>query len=382
MESHKSDWERVNPKPLGGGGQSDVYLVRTPERTRQRARSLEIINSHIPTAISFTMAEEKTTINVQFADAIGSYTRSDLREELGAMKEFKLRNDEQQSLRRLQQEIDVLQQNRPGLPRLLGSNVEERWMVTEFFSNGTLEDHLADYKGDPALALKAFRSLVHTVSLLHKDDIVHRDIKPANVFVTKDHQLILGDFGLVFVPDQPPRMTASGETVGAGDFIPPWGDMGKRLENVKPNFDVYMLGKVLWCMVTGNPVLKREYFKEPDNDVTKLFPSDPYSYMINVILEHTVVERQEKCFSSAADLLLVLDTNLESIKHGGQLLQDGIPRICHVCGVGRYARQGNPSFNLRLWNSGGANDISTMGVEVWVCGTCNHIEFFHTNPAR
>jgi serine/threonine protein kinase len=381
MESHKSDWERVNPEPLGGGGQSDVYLVRTAERTRQRARSLEIINSHIPTAISFTTAEEKTTINVQFAEAIGSYTRSDLHEELGAMKEFKLRNDEQQSLRRLQQEIDVLQQNRPGLPKLLGSNVAKRWMATEFFSNGTLEDHLADYKGNPARALKAFRSLVHTVSLLHEDDVVHRDIKPANIFVNGD-QLILGDFGLVFVPDQPPRMTASGETVGAGDFIPPWGDMGKRLENVKPNFDVYMLGKVLWCMVTGNPVLKREYFKEPDNDVTKLFPGDPHSYMINVILEHTVVERQQRCFSSAADLLLVVDTNLESIKRGGQLLQDGIPRICHVCGGGRYARQGSPSYNLRLWNSGGANDTTTMGVEVWVCGTCNHVEFFRTNPAR
>ncbi len=68
---------------------------------------------------------------------------------------------------------------------------------------------------------------------------------------------------------------------------------------------------------------------------------------------------------------------------GGQLLQDGIPRICHVCGVGRYARQtltkDTAAYNLRLWNSGGATDISLMGVEVWECGTCHHIEFFRTN---
>ena len=89
MESRKSDLgERVTPKPLGGGGQSDVYLVRTPERTKQRASSLKLLSSHIPTAISFTTAEEKTTINVQFAEAIGNYTRSDLPEELGAMKEI------------------------------------------------------------------------------------------------------------------------------------------------------------------------------------------------------------------------------------------------------------------------------------------------------
>jgi hypothetical protein len=81
---------------------------------------------------------------------------------MGAMKEFKLRDNEEQSLRRLQQEIEVLQENRPGLPKLLGANVNERWMVTEYFSNGTLENHLLEYKGNPALALKAFQSVVNS----------------------------------------------------------------------------------------------------------------------------------------------------------------------------------------------------------------------------
>jgi serine/threonine protein kinase len=294
MESRKSDWERVSPTKLGEGEQSEVYLVRTPERTKQRARSLTTINSHVPTAISFTTAEEKTSVNTQFAEAIQDYTRPDLPTELGAMKEFKLRDDEEQSLRRLQQEIEVLQQNRAGLPKLLGANINERWMVTEYFSNGTLEDHPLECRGSPALALKAFRSVVNTVAELHKEGIVHRDIKPANIFIGKDHELILGDFGLVFVPNRPPRITAyQGETVGAGDFIPPptWRGMGVRPDNVNTNFDVYMLGKVLWCMVTGKPKLDREYWDEPVNDVTKLFPSDPHMYMINVILEHSVVER-------------------------------------------------------------------------------------------
>ena len=387
MESHKSDWERVNPEKLGEGGQSEVYLVRTSERTKQRARSFGITNSY---AFPTTQTEEtRSKLNREYLDAIRDYTRPDLPIELGAMKEFKLRDDVEQSLRRLQQEIDVLQENRPGLPKLLGSNIGERWMVTEFFSNGTLEDHLLEYKGNAALALKAFRSVVNTVAQIHKENIVHRDIKPANIFIRNDREFILGDFGLVYVPDRPPRITRyQGETVGAGDFIPPatWRGMGVRLENVRTNFDVYMLGKVLWCMVAGKPKLDREYWDEPENDLTKLFPSDPHMHMINVILGKSVVERQEKCLASADDLLLIVDTNLESIKQGGQLLQDGIPRICHVCGVGRYARQafyqGNPAYNLRLWNSGGATDISTLGVEVWECGTCHHIQFFRTNPRQ
>jgi len=169
MESRKSDWERVSPTKLGEGGQSEVYLVRTPERTKQRARSLQFLDSHVPTAISYTSADEKSNLNIQFAEAIRDYTRPDPPTELGAMKEFKLRDNEEQSLRRLQQEIEILQGNRPGLPKLLGANVNERWMVTEYFSNGTLEDHLLEFKGDTALALKAFRSVVNTVALLHME---------------------------------------------------------------------------------------------------------------------------------------------------------------------------------------------------------------------
>jgi len=48
MQGKKSEWERVRKEPLGEGGQSKVYLVRIPERTKQRKVSLEIINSHAP----------------------------------------------------------------------------------------------------------------------------------------------------------------------------------------------------------------------------------------------------------------------------------------------------------------------------------------------
>ena len=130
------------------------------------------------------------------------------------MKKFKIRDDEKQSLDRLKQEIEVLQQNRPGLPKLLGFDVEERWMVTEFFPNGTLEDHLEEYTGNAALALKAFRSVVATIALLHNESIVHRDIKPANIFIGKEHEFVLGDFGLVYVPNREARITRlHGETV-------------------------------------------------------------------------------------------------------------------------------------------------------------------------
>ena len=114
MESRKSDWERVSQTKLGEGGQSEVYLVRTPERTKQQQRSLETINSYV--SPNTQTSEVRSKQNQEYVEAIHDYTRADLPTELGAMKEFKLRDDEEQSLKRLVQEIDVLQQNRPGLP--------------------------------------------------------------------------------------------------------------------------------------------------------------------------------------------------------------------------------------------------------------------------
>jgi hypothetical protein len=41
-------------------------------------------------------------------------------------------------------------------------------------------------------------------------------------------------------------------------------------------------------------------------------------------------------------------------EQGSQLLQDAVPRPCHVCGAGTYKpehfHQSNPAFHPRLWN--------------------------------
>jgi hypothetical protein len=74
--------------------------------------------------------------------------------------------------------------------------------------------------------------------------------------------------------------------------------MGARLETVKTDFDVYMLRKVLWCTVAGKPKLDREFWDEPENDLTKRFPSDPLMHMINLISGRSVVTKEEKCCGS------------------------------------------------------------------------------------
>ena len=102
--------------------------------------------------------------------------------------------------------------------------------------------------------------------------------------------------------------------------------------------------------------------------------------MINTILEKCVVDQPEKSLASARDLRLMVDAFVEVVEQGGQLLQDEVPRPCHVCGSGIYRpellRRDGPAFNLRLWHPPGGSDISVLNVRIFVCSSCGHTEFF------
>ena len=362
----EAQWERI--RRLGKGGQSEVFLVRSPARVAQRAECLRTIRA--------ALDQDR---RADLADSMWLYARPESVSELGAMKVFKIRDDEQQSLDRLKQEIQILKQNRPGLPKLLDYNESERWMMTEYFPEGTLEDNILRYKGKPALALKAFLSLVNTVKQLHSEDTVHRDIKPANVFVKSNDELVLGDFGIVFVPDQPARLTRTDESVGPHDYMPPWADVGARLEKVHSNFDVYMLGKLLWCMVSGRLLLRREWFKEPQNDISVILRDDPHAHIINTILEKCVVERSQDCVS-ITDLHAMVIAYIHVIEHDGQPLNEGVPRPCHVCGFGFYrreiARADTLAYRLTVSNSEMGGDTSTFFIQFYICDSCGHVELF------
>jgi serine/threonine protein kinase len=371
----RSDWEEI--EKLGSGGQSEVFLVRTPKRVAERSDFLEKVQQHAGGCLIDGAAE--------LSEAAFNYARPEKSPELGALKVFIPRAEgpdaEEQMMARLKNEIAVLSQNRPGLIRMLDSDIDEHWIVTEFYPNGTLEAHPLRYRGNAHSALVAFRSLVSTVAILHKDGIVHRDIKPANIFIDSDGQLVLGDFGIVFTPSNQDRATLTNERVGPRDFMPPWAEAG-RLEDVGPNFDVYMLGKLLWCMVTGKSRLVREYYDRAENNLTSLFKHDPNMHAINQILDHCLVEEPHECCSSAADLLLIVNTHLAIVKTGGQLLNDGVPRPCHVCGLGEYKPERSNTWNIRLWPAGTsvANDTTLLAVRPFACSNCGHVQFFKPRP--
>jgi serine/threonine protein kinase len=382
MAGTRSDWEQIGSE-LGSGGQSTVFLVRNLARQKERAECLRQIRS--------ALDSDKRP---ELAAAIWSFARPDITSELGALKLYKIPpkgsvippppdSEESEAIERLRNEVAALSRGLNGLPKLLDYNEDQRWIVTEYFPERTLRHHPHRYRGKVLPALRAFRSLVQTVADLHENGLIHRDIKPANVFIRNDDELVPGDFGIVYVPEAPHRLTLSGERVGPRDYMPPWANLGARLEQVKPNFDVYMLGKVLWSMIDGHPVLPREYHKDPEYefDLTKTFPNDPHMHIINAILDKCVVERADQCLPRARDLLSVTEKALGIIERGGQLMREGVPRPCHICGKGFYQpvklREDpqNSGLALRFWVVG-TSDIGIVPARPHACDYCGHLELF------
>jgi serine/threonine protein kinase len=277
----------------------------------------------------------------------------------------------------LKREVEILREGHPNLPKLIAANEAEKWMVTEYFPNRSLDKSPTRFKGEAVLALKAIRPLVQTVGILHEKRTVHRDIKPHNVFVANDGRLVLGDFGIAFRDTGEPRATVTQETVGPGDYMPPWGE-GGRLDEVKPSFDIYMLGKLLWCMISGRLKLQREWHRKPENDLAAQFPDDRIMPVVNSILDSCIVPDEDHCIPSASDLLKRIDEALSL--HGAGLSVDARGNLivpCVVCGRGVYKEEAPDGGTVELIRISRMRErLSPIIVRSFRCNVCTHAAFF------
>lgn len=365
-------WEIL--QKLGEGGQGEVFLAESPATRVARDEAIRKLSNLLLNVARNAVAGDWFD---ELSRGLSEFSQRDNRRDVGALKQFKMPNDVQEktrALRRLQNEITALEQVKgdPAAIQVLDSNVTHSaaWMVTEYHPSGSLDKHLNLFKGDAVGALAALRPLIALVAKIHDRGIVHRDIKPHNILVADDGHLILGDFGIVFL-DANNRATDSFEKVGTRDWMPPWAYTGRRIDEVKPNFDVFCLAKVLWAMISGRHVLPFWEYNRPEYDLTQQFPNDPDMYAINSrILSHCIVREEADCESSAELLLHRVDSILTMFRRRGQLLEGSVPRPCHVCGLG--------SYKIRRGNLPLLSNEPMIRVDIYACGVCNHIQFFES----
>ena len=323
-------WQVV--KPIGRGGQGQVYLVRDTSGFTDAELRRKNLQDAVKTLGAAGEVWRFQEAGAKLADEIRQIAKEG-DAPLGALKKLLpidegAAKDEAAALERMNGELSALKSvEHPSLVKVLDSNIHQEWYVMEYFDGGTLSNRLGAYKGRVLDALRAFRPIVDAVAALHTKKVVHRDIKPDNIFVACDGRLVLADCGLAFWLDNQYRVTGTFENVGTRDFQPTWTH-GKRLTHVQPTFDVFSLAKVLWGMVSGHPKFPLHYFDREDNDLRERFPDEPAVHFIHEILRKCVVEfENEMKVLDAGELLAEVDYRHCCSHHMAASYQDGTARM-------------------------------------------------------
>lgn len=297
----------------------------------------------------------------------------------GALKvlhEPKEARDPERAEARVKREIEAMSKiSHPNLLKILDYDVDSEWFVSEFHPKGTLIDNKDRFTGNFVGSLRAFRPLVEGVSTLHKEGYIHRDIKPQNVFLNSNNNLVLGDFGLVFFTDeQHIRISETYANVGSRDWMATWA-MGIRIEEIKPTFDVFSLGKLLWAMVSKVPILQLWYFEIPKFNLEQMFPDAPYVNLVNVLFKKCIVEYEKDCLPNATALLEEVDKTLSIIDKNADLIGENIERPCKVCGIGDYEQIVDRN-DLDGLEDFGFNRVSDQSFKILTCNHCGHVQLF------
>lgn len=369
-------WEEI--EPIGEGGQGKVIRVLDKQKVQLDLRTLTEAIQHAQ-----IMGKDRHRIMGVWEEirrGIVRIMRAENPVNHGALKILHSPNEArnfEDAEDRLKRELEAMEQaDHPNLLKVKDLNFQEKWFVSKYYKNGTLQDRSDWYTGQVKRALTAIRPVVEGVATLHARQIVHRDIKPENIFIDENEQLVLGDFGLVFFEDQEhTRLSGTYENVGSSAWMPPWA-MYMLIEKVSPSFDVFSLGKTIWSMVSSKSLLPFWFHQKEEFNLEILFPDRPEMTLLNDLLNKCIVEDEENCLENAGLLLNEIDDLLSALRLGADPMSDS-ERPCRVCGFGKYQLKLNSS--QRDYTNIGNFGLKPAGgrtFKIFVCDNCGHVQLF------
>jgi len=141
----------------------------------------------------------------------------------------------------------------------VGEHGGHAFFTMRLIEGGSLDDHLAEGMADPRRAARLLAAVARAVHFAHQRGILHRDLKPGNILLDERGEPHVSDFGLARKVDAGAGHTQSGTVVGTPAYMSPEQASGatRRLTTAT---DVYALGAILYCQLTGRPPFDGEDF--------------------------------------------------------------------------------------------------------------------------
>jgi eukaryotic-like serine/threonine-protein kinase len=127
----------------------------------------------------------------------------------------------------------------------VGWDAEPPYYVMEYIERGSLADRLQQGPLPADQAVEIFRGVATGLAHAHGKGVLHCDVKPANILLDQDNKPRLADFGQSRLShEQVPAL-------GTMFYMAPEQADLEAVPDVR--WDVYALGALLYCMLTGSP---------------------------------------------------------------------------------------------------------------------------------
>jgi WD40 repeat protein len=123
-------------------------------------------------------------------------------------------------------------------------------------------------------AASLVKQVAEAVGYAHHQGVIHRDLKPGNVLLDREGQAKVTDFGLARMVHEHSDLSRTGQVIGTPSYMAPEQAAGK-VHEVGPLADVYALGALLYCLVTGRPPFQAASVVETLRQVMEQEPLPP-----------------------------------------------------------------------------------------------------------
>lgn len=184
----------------------------------------------------------------------------------------------------------------------------------------------------------------------------------------------------------PTRLTLPSETVGPWQHLPWWANTGERLENPTAAVDVFLLGSLLWCMVSGDKRLYGDKYRHQTYNLEKRFPDDPRMALVNLVLSQCLGAEEDKCVKNAGEVLEVVDEVIAALTERAPIFDENDVLVlpCRICRKGflqRVAGKESGCLQMNVTLLENRVPIRSFPVDVLECDVCsNTLQFAPGQP--
>src|SRR5438876_399961 len=144
----------------------------------------------------------------------------------------------------------------------------------KFIEGGQLDKDIGSELMPGRKAAELMAKLARTLDYAHQHGVLHRDVKPGNILLDAKGEPHLTDFGLARLVETESTVTRTLEVLGTPSYLAPEQAAGNNAQLTSAT-DVYVLGAVLYQLLTGHPPFAGSTTDETVRMVLETQPRQP-----------------------------------------------------------------------------------------------------------